>query len=111
MKLCGYIYHHGTYTPQAGDENSAVFFTVYRCYFAACNGGTLRPDPAEVRVDIDATLFVAQPIITVFYPFIEKTIIGGRGLLHPQIPIFRLLGGFVFRPLTGNHANLVNQFR
>ena len=32
LKLCGYIYHQGTYTPQAGNEKSAGFFTGYRCW-------------------------------------------------------------------------------
>jgi len=26
LKLCGYIYHHGTYTHQADTEKSAGFF-------------------------------------------------------------------------------------
>ena len=26
LKLCGYIYHQGTYTPQAGNEKGAGFF-------------------------------------------------------------------------------------
>jgi len=31
LKLCGYIYHQGTYTHQAGTEKSAGIFTVNRC--------------------------------------------------------------------------------
>jgi len=31
LKICGYIYLQGTYTPQAGTEKGAGFFTVYRC--------------------------------------------------------------------------------
>ena len=31
LKLCGYIYHKGTYTHQAGTEESAGIFTVNRC--------------------------------------------------------------------------------
>jgi len=31
LKFCGYIYHQGTYTHQAGTEKCAGIFTVKRC--------------------------------------------------------------------------------